>query len=189
MAGCRSWAGLQLWQSQPPLPCMLLALPAPQSYEAAEDLVADQQRQDWSLFEYAGQLVCRDVEGWQAVVSALPAKPALLREPCPDLALDRFTPTGEGQQARVYTSDLARAWVGGGAGAAPAAWLLVGRGLGGELLPGVCCSCSWRRRAGCRLSSSSSIPSPNACRSVGRASGARGRRCLRPGRAGRALRV
>lgn len=36
-----------------------------QSYEAAEDLLADQQRQDWSLFEHAGQLVCRDVEGWQ----------------------------------------------------------------------------------------------------------------------------
>jgi hypothetical protein len=30
-----------------------------------EDLLLDQQRQDWSMFEYAGQQVCREVEGWQ----------------------------------------------------------------------------------------------------------------------------
>lgn len=34
-------------------------------YAAMEALLVEQQRQDWSMFEYAGQLVCRDVEGWQ----------------------------------------------------------------------------------------------------------------------------
>ena len=46
--------------SQPPTPS-----PIQQGYEAMEALLAEQQRQDWSMFEYAGQLVCRDVEGWQ----------------------------------------------------------------------------------------------------------------------------
>lgn len=129
-----------------------------------EALLVEQQRQDWSMFEYAGQLVCRDVEGWQvggatvagrvgsglrregrrhvqlgcvrllgacpgsrrvhgscpganpsesaaphqAVVSALPVKPMLLREPCPDLLLERFTPGPCGETPRVYPADLAR---------------------------------------------------------------------------------
>lgn len=152
-----------------------------------EVLLVEQQRQDWSMFEYAGQLVCRDVEGWQvrarallcltaagrahaqrmftacgqrvwgrglvaccarrvaparldscstprlaaepqsaqdssptlscpfllsrgrqAVVSALPVKPMLLREPCPDLLLERFTPGPCGEAPRVYPADLAR---------------------------------------------------------------------------------
>ena len=30
-----------------------------------EKSLSEQQRQDWSMFEYSGQLVCRDVEGWQ----------------------------------------------------------------------------------------------------------------------------
>lgn len=30
-----------------------------------EALLVEQQRGDWTMFEYAGQLVCRDVEGWQ----------------------------------------------------------------------------------------------------------------------------
>jgi hypothetical protein len=30
-----------------------------------EQLLVDQQRQDWGMFLYGGQMVCRDVEGWQ----------------------------------------------------------------------------------------------------------------------------
>lgn len=44
----------------------------------------------------------------QAVVSALPVKPMLLREPCPDLLLERFTPGPCGEAPRVYPADLAR---------------------------------------------------------------------------------
>lgn len=124
-----------------------------ESYDAMEAVLLEQQRADWSMFDYAGNVVRREVEGWkvrarwawwcvwhrwqrahcgwleaacgcpsalpavlpcscplrsQAVVSALPVKPQLQREPCPDLLLDRFTPTGEGIEARVYPSDLAR---------------------------------------------------------------------------------
>ena len=78
-------------------------------YAAMETLLIEGQRQDWSAFEHAGQLVCRDVEGWRAVVDALHVKPTLLRDPCPDLALDRFTPCAnvDEMEARVYAADLA----------------------------------------------------------------------------------
>ncbi|KAL4433793.1 hypothetical protein ABPG75_000234 [Micractinium tetrahymenae] len=75
-------------------------------YSEMEELLVEHQRQDRSMFEYAGQLVCRDVEGWQAVVSALPVKPMLLREPCPDLLLDRFSPDPARVDARLYSTDL-----------------------------------------------------------------------------------
>lgn len=45
-----------------------------------EALLVEQQRQDWSMFEYAGQLVCRDVEGWQVGTRIAPA----LYGPCID---------------------------------------------------------------------------------------------------------
>ena len=53
----------------------------------------------------------------QAVVNALPVKPMLLREPCPDLLLDRFTPDASTLDARVDSSDLARESVVGQQGA------------------------------------------------------------------------
>ncbi len=40
-------------------------------------------------------------------MSALPVKPMLLREPCPDLLLERFTPGPNGEPPRVYPADLA----------------------------------------------------------------------------------
>lgn len=44
-----------------------------------EALLVEQQRQDWSMFEYAGQLVCRDVEGWQVGRAAAARARALTR--------------------------------------------------------------------------------------------------------------
>lgn len=44
----------------------------------------------------------------QAVVNALPVKPVLLREPCPDLLLDRFTPDPAAVDARLFSTDLSR---------------------------------------------------------------------------------
>ena len=40
-----------------------------------EELLSEQQRQDWSMFEYSGQLVCRDVEGWQVRPAVVPDRP------------------------------------------------------------------------------------------------------------------
>lgn len=44
------------------------------------------------------------------MVNALPVKPMLLRNPSPDLLLDRFTPGQEGAPPRIYPADLARAF-------------------------------------------------------------------------------
>lgn len=53
--------------------------------------------------------LCRPLA--QAVVGALPVKPMLLREPCPDMVLDRFGPSPDApalDAPRIYSSDLAR---------------------------------------------------------------------------------
>ena len=44
-------------------------------YDEMEQLLMEQQRHDWQMFDHAGQLVCRDVEGWQSVVSTLLTRP------------------------------------------------------------------------------------------------------------------
>lgn len=54
-------------------------------------------------------------------MAALPVKPVLLREPCPDLLLDRFGPDPAGVDARLYSADLSRESLGGCAGR-PLCW-------------------------------------------------------------------
>lgn len=36
------------------------------SYDAMEAVLGEQQRADWSMFDYAGDLVRREIEGWKA---------------------------------------------------------------------------------------------------------------------------
>ncbi|KAL4853977.1 Inactive ubiquitin carboxyl-terminal hydrolase 53 [Chlorella vulgaris] len=78
-----------------------------EGYAEMEQLLVDQQRQDWGMFLYGGQMVCRDVEGWQAMVNALAEKPTLQQTPSPNLVLDRFLPDPSAVQARVYPADIA----------------------------------------------------------------------------------
>lgn len=59
-------------------------------------------------------------------MSALPVKPVLLREPCPDLLLDRFGPDPAAVDARLYSTDLSREDCRGEGPAWPAARLLAG---------------------------------------------------------------
>eukprot|EP00887_Chlorella_sp_A99_P005124 scaffold25.g5124.t1 len=75
-------------------------------YAEMERALMEQQRQNWQLFDAAGQLVCRDVEGWQSVVSTLLTRPVLLREPQHDLAIDSFCVDPDVLTARVYPEDL-----------------------------------------------------------------------------------
>ena len=97
-AGRQTWCRLLLlrpgwvWQlGHALLPCpslLLLPLILPctsgclQGYGEMEKLLLEQQRQDWSMFEYSGQLVCRDVEGWQVRQSVCPQADRPLTSTC-----------------------------------------------------------------------------------------------------------